>query len=91
MSKTDHTPLAGKRILVTGGTTGIGRATVKMLVEEGARVLTFGRHQQELDDSLENARGGSGEVHGLTADSSTREGVEQVFAAVDGRRIKIPT
>ena len=41
----DHTSLDGKRILVTGGTTGIGRATIAMLVAEGARVLTFGRHQ----------------------------------------------
>jgi NAD(P)-dependent dehydrogenase (short-subunit alcohol dehydrogenase family) len=83
--KTANTRLAGKRILVTGGTTGIGRATVKMLVEHGARVLTFGRHQPELDDSLANARGGEGEVSGLTADSGTREGVEQVFAALDER------
>ena len=83
--KTESTPLSGKRILVTGGTTGIGRATVKMLVAEGARVLTFGRHQPELDDSLENARGGKGEAFGLTADVATREGVDQVFAAVDGK------
>ena len=81
--KTAHTSLSGKRILVTGGTTGIGRALVKMLVAEGARVLTFGRTRPELDVSLENARGGSGEVFGLTADSSTREGVDEVFAQVD--------
>ena len=80
--KTDYTPLTGKGVLVTGGTTGIGRATVKMLVAEGARVLTFGRHRPELETSLENARGGHGEVFGLTADVATREGVEQVFAEV---------
>ena len=83
--KTANTPLAGKRIVVTGGTTGIGRATVRMLAEHGSRVLTFGRHQPELEDSLANARGLPGEVSGLTADSGTREGVEQVFAAVDER------
>ncbi len=83
--KTGYTPLPGKRILVTGGTTGIGRATVKMLVAEGARVLTFGRHRAELEDSLANARGGKGEVFGLTADAATREGVEQVFEHVDSK------
>jgi NAD(P)-dependent dehydrogenase (short-subunit alcohol dehydrogenase family) len=77
------TSLDGKRILVTGGTTGIGRETVALLAASGARVLTFGRHDEELQDALENARGGSGEVLGLTADSGTREGIEQVFAAVD--------
>ena len=81
--KMRETSLEGKRILVTGGTTGIGRATVKMLVENGARVLTFGRNQPELDDSLDNARGGKGEVFGLTADSSSREGLDQVFAMLD--------
>ena len=85
MSKTEHTPLRGQRVLVTGGTTGIGRALVRMLVDEGARVLTFGRHQPELDDSLANARGGDGEAFGLTADSSTKEGVDRVFAELDAR------
>jgi NADP-dependent 3-hydroxy acid dehydrogenase YdfG len=83
--KTRPTSLAGKRILVSGGTTGIGRATVNMLVEESAKVLTFGRHQPELEDSLANAAAGGGEVSGFTADSSTREGVERIFAGVDKR------
>lgn len=82
----DHESLKGKRVLVTGGTTGIGRATVALLVQEGARVLTFGRHQPELDVSLENARGkGEGEVYGLIADVATKEGVQTVFEAVDSQ------
>lgn len=78
----EHTSLRGKRILLTGGTTGIGRATLKMLASEGARVLTFGRHQEELDDALASARE-DGEVVGLTADAATSEGIEAVYAAVD--------
>jgi 3-hydroxy acid dehydrogenase/malonic semialdehyde reductase len=81
----DHTSLAGKRILVSGGTTGIGRATVAQLCEAGARVLTFGRHQAELDEALAAAAGRPGEVAGLTADAATRDGIAQVFAAVDER------
>jgi 3-hydroxy acid dehydrogenase / malonic semialdehyde reductase len=79
----ETTDLRGKRILVTGGTTGIGRATVALLAEQGARVLTFGRHAPELEESLANARSKGGEVQGLTADVATAEGVAQVFAAVD--------
>lgn len=81
----ETTSLAGKRVLVTGGTTGIGRATVALLVEQGARVVTFGRHQPELEDALAHARevNPQAEVFGLTADVSTREGVARVFAAVD--------
>jgi NAD(P)-dependent dehydrogenase (short-subunit alcohol dehydrogenase family) len=80
-----HTDLEGKRILVTGGTTGIGRATVALLAREGARVLTFGRHQPELDEALAEARGSRGSAEGVTADTATQDGVRTVFAALDER------
>lgn len=81
----DHTALAGKRILLTGGTTGIGRATLTLLARAGARVVTFGRHEQELEDALETARGAGGEVFGLTADTVSSDDIDRVFAAVDER------
>jgi 3-hydroxy acid dehydrogenase/malonic semialdehyde reductase len=76
----EHTRLEGKRILVTGGTTGIGRETVALLAEDGAKLLTFGRHEQSLQDSIAHAEGS---VKGLTADAATREGIDRVFEAVD--------
>lgn len=81
----DHTSLAGKRILLTGGTTGIGRETLALLAREGAHVLTFGRHEQELDDALSNAQGGSGGLSGLVADAAKADDIANVFAAVDER------
>jgi NADP-dependent 3-hydroxy acid dehydrogenase YdfG len=81
--KTPHTKLEDKRVLVTGGTTGIGRATVKLMASQGARVLTFGRDQAALEDALVSAEDMAGEVTGFTADVGTREGVEHVFAQVD--------
>jgi 3-hydroxy acid dehydrogenase/malonic semialdehyde reductase len=78
-----HIPVAGKRILVTGGTTGIGRATVRLLAEQGARILTVGREQGPLDQVIAEARALPGSVAGLTADIATREGVAATFAAVD--------
>lgn len=81
----NHIDLEGKRILVTGGTTGIGRATVALLAREGARVLTFGRHQPELDEALAEARGSRGSAEGVTADTATQDGVRTVFAALDER------
>jgi len=77
------TSLAGKRILVTGGTTGIGRATVLRLARDGARILTLGRHQPPLDETLTLA--GLPPAAGMTADTSRREDVERIFAAVDER------
>lgn len=78
----EHTSLAGKRILLTGGTTGIGRATLTLLAGQGARVLTFGRDQQALDQALASAGGGQ-DLFGITADAATKEGIEAVFQAVD--------
>jgi NAD(P)-dependent dehydrogenase (short-subunit alcohol dehydrogenase family) len=75
--------IAGKRILVTGGTKGIGRATIALLSQEGARVLTFGRHQSELDEALAHAAGGDGSVEGMTADVAIREDIDRVFAVLD--------
>ena len=77
------TSLSDKRVLVTGGTTGIGRATVTLLARNGARVLTLGRHQPELDAALEEARATGTPVEGLTADLARKEDVEAVYRAVD--------
>ena len=41
--------LDGKVAVVTGGSSGIGLATAKRFVEEGAHVFITGRRQSELD------------------------------------------
>jgi NAD(P)-dependent dehydrogenase (short-subunit alcohol dehydrogenase family) len=74
---------AGKRVLITGGTTGIGRATTILLARGGARIVAFGRHEPELREALKVA--GLPLDAGLTADAATREGVDMAFAAVDER------
>ena len=44
---------AGKRVLITGGTSGIGLATARLLVSEGALVLLTGRTKGTLDAARE--------------------------------------
>ncbi len=78
----DHADLAGKRILLTGGTTGIGRATLRLLAERGARVVTFGRDRAALDEALADA---GGDVSGIVADVACADGIERVFATLDER------
>lgn len=66
--------LSGRRILVSGGTTGIGRALVDKLVEVGAKVATFGREEgptQELKEAHP-------EVLVFQADLSNEEDVHRV-------------
>jgi NAD(P)-dependent dehydrogenase (short-subunit alcohol dehydrogenase family) len=52
--------LEGKRALVTGGGTGIGRATAELFAREGARVAVSGRRQAELDETVRLVEGAGG-------------------------------
>jgi NAD(P)-dependent dehydrogenase (short-subunit alcohol dehydrogenase family) len=61
--------LDGKVAVITGGTTGIGLATAKLFVAEGAYVFITGRRQKELDEAINaigtNVCGVQGDVANL--------------------------
>ncbi|HEY9304776.1 MAG TPA: SDR family oxidoreductase [Mycobacterium sp.] len=46
-----HSPLAGRRILITGGATGIGAAAVRVLHDAGARVVATYHRTAPADDT----------------------------------------
>lgn len=68
--------LAGKRVLLTGGTKGIGRATTLAFAAAGATVVTCGRAVSADSDSLVAELGAEHRV--LTADLTDREEVAQL-------------
>lgn len=77
------TSLAGKNIILTGGTTGIGRAIGILLSKSGANIFTFGREQQPLTEALDAMNRAGGNAKGITADVSIAEDVKRVFKEAD--------
>jgi NAD(P)-dependent dehydrogenase (short-subunit alcohol dehydrogenase family) len=75
--------LAGKNALVTGGTTGIGRATAIALVEAGCRVFICGRDESHLADALEEITRAGGDASGIAVDLADEGAAEQLFTAAD--------
>ena len=51
--------LDGKTALITGGSSGIGLATAKMFIREGARVIIDGRSQESVDRALSELPAGA--------------------------------
>lgn len=72
--------LQGKKAIVTGGSKGIGEATVNEFLALGAEVLAVARKQEDLQKLQASA---AGTLHVLAADMSTTEGQGQLFSWVE--------
>ena len=71
--------LTGKKALITGGNSGIGLATARLLIAEGAQVAITGRDQKTLDEAI--AELGSS-ARGYRADVTIAEDRKRLFAAL---------
>ncbi|MBO9723991.1 MAG: SDR family oxidoreductase [Novosphingobium sp.] len=72
--------LEGRQAIISGGTTGIGRAIAVLLASKGARVFICGRTPEHLGDALERIRE-VGEGDGIALDLAQPDGVDRFFAA----------
>ncbi len=77
--------IAGKAVLLNGGSSGIGRATARLLAANGARVLIFGRDEQQLKEAVKDAASQGGEVYGIAGDVAKRKDVQRLFKEADKR------
>ena len=80
--------LKGKIVVITGSNSGIGLASAKRFVAEGAYVYITGRRQEELDKAVQ-AIGAA--VTAVQGDVSNLEDLDRLFATVrsDHRRIDV--
>jgi len=77
---TEQPDLKGKRALVTGGTTGIGRAIAVLLASYGVRTFVCGRSAEHLNDALARMRE-VGDADGITTDLSQPDQLDSFFSA----------
>lgn len=75
--------LEGKRVLVTGGSRGIGLACVEKYLEEGATVTIAATSQRSIDAAQEHCvQRELGMITGVAADLGTAKGIENLQEAL---------
>lgn len=78
--------LAGKVAVITGGNSGIGLATAKRFVAEGAFVFITGRRQAELDKAVAEI---GQNVVAIQGDVSNLDDIDRLYAQVAAQKGKI--
>jgi NAD(P)-dependent dehydrogenase (short-subunit alcohol dehydrogenase family) len=78
--------LAGKVAVITGGSSGIGLATAKRFVEEGAHVFITGLRKSELDRAV-NEIGRN--VTGVQSDVTKSADIDRLYAAVKEQKDRL--
>lgn len=73
--------LKNKVALITGGTSGIGQATVLLFAREGARVILVGRNQEAAARVVAEVEAVGGEAHFIRADVSQPAEVQAMARA----------
>ncbi|MGB7440586.1 MAG: SDR family NAD(P)-dependent oxidoreductase [Coleofasciculaceae cyanobacterium] len=74
--------LAEKVALVTGGSSGIGKASSVLLAREGAKVAVLGRDEEELKQTVEQIEAANGEAMCVIADISQPEQMHQAIEKI---------
>ena len=78
--------LEGKIALVTGGTSGIGLATAKRFLAEGAEVVITGRRKEALDAALQQLGPGA---TGVQSDAGKLTDLDNLYAEIKQRHGRI--
>lgn len=72
----------GKKLLVVGGTSGMGLETARVVLEHGGNVVVVG-HRQDRVDAAQSLLASIGPVEAITADLTIDTGVNSLLATID--------
>ena len=78
--------LKGKVAIITGGSSGIGLATAKRFVAEGAFVFITGRRQAELDKAVAEV---GGNVTAITGDIANLDDLDRIYKVIAGSKKRL--
>ena len=83
-----NTPFQGKKLLVVGGTSGMGLQTARIVLTGGGRVVLVGNRADKAEEARQ-ALAALGEVSVITANLSTDEGVAALIKTLDAQHADI--
>ena len=78
-------PLVGRHVIITGASSGIGRAAAIAVAERGATVFALARNGDALDDLVAEIRSNGGQAYAFTCDVTDSGSVEHTVKDILGR------
>jgi thioester reductase-like protein/short-subunit dehydrogenase len=78
-------PLQGRHVIITGASSGIGRASAIAVAERGATVFALARNAGALDQLVAEIRANGGQAHAFTCDVTDSTSVEHTVKDILGR------
>jgi thioester reductase-like protein/short-subunit dehydrogenase involved in D-alanine esterification of teichoic acids len=78
-------PLRGRHVIITGASSGIGRAAAIAVAERGATVFALARNTDALDQLVAEIRASGGDAHAFTCDVTDSTSVEHTIKDILGR------
>ncbi|OBI11262.1 short chain dehydrogenase [Mycobacterium sp. E2327] len=78
-------PLQGRHVIITGASSGIGRASAIAVAEKGATVFALARNADALDELVAEIRAGGGQAHAFACDVTDSASVEHTIKDILGR------
>lgn len=77
--------LVGRHVIITGASSGIGRASALAVARRGATVFALARNGAALDDLVDEIRAGGGQAYAFTCDITDSASVEHTVKDILGR------